>query len=286
MNSFLNKLSRLIPDKLFLKIKYKAKFGKKLNLKNPETYNEKLQWLKLNYRKPFLVKLVDKEAVKEYVAEKIGKEYIIPTLAVWENVDKIDIQCLPEQFVLKCTHDCGSVVICKDKRNFDINLTRKKLQKSFKHNYYWGEREWPYKKVKSQIIAEQFIEEKSGLDLKDYKFFCFDGKVKALFVATDRNVVGEEVKFDFFDDEFKHLEVKNGHDNANIVIKKPENFEKMKNLAEILSKDFPHVRVDFYDVDGKVYFGELTFFHFGGFVKFEPEEWDYKFGEWLNLPKK
>ena len=283
MNSFFKKVSRIIPDKLFIKIKYRIKFGKKLNLKNPKTFNEKLQWMKLYYRNPLLVKLVDKGAVKEYVAEKIGEEYVIPTLGVFNSFDEIDFDKLPNKFVLKCTHDCGSVVICRDKEKFDIQTARKKLSVAMKRNYYYGEREWPYKTVKPRIIAEEFIENKKSTDLKDYKFFCFDGKVRALFIATDRNVLGKEVKFDFFDEQFNHLPIRNGHDNVDVEIEKPEGFEKMKELASVLSKGFPQVRVDFYDVDGRILFGELTFFHFAGFVKFEPEEWDYKFGEWVDL---
>ena len=199
--------------------------------------------------------------------------------------EDIDFNKLPNQFVLKTTHDCGGVVVCKDKNNLDYNSVSNFLKRHLKQNYYYEGREWPYKNVRPRIIAEQYIKDNINSDLKDYKFFCFNGQVKALFVATDRNIKGKEVKFDFYDENFNHLSIKNGHENANEEIKKPQNFDKMKELAAVLSEGLPHLRVDFYEVNGKIFFGELTFFHFGGFVKFEPEEWDYKLGEWLQLPK-
>ncbi len=286
MNKLFRELSKLIPDKTYLTIKYRIKFRRKLNLKVPKTFTEKIQWLKLYDRKKEYSKLVDKCEVKKHVAEKIGEEHVIKTIGVWERFEDIDFKKLPEQFVLKCTHDCGSVIICDDKSKFNIEVAKKKIKKSLKTNYYWGEREWPYKQVKPRIIAEEYIKDFSGKGLKDYKFFCFNGSVKALFVATDRNVEGKEVKFDFFDENFIHLNIRNGHDNATVEISRPENFEKMKELAERLSQGFSHARIDFYDVNGKILFGEITLYHFGGFVKFEPEEWDYKFGELIKLPNK
>jgi hypothetical protein len=260
--------------------------GKKLNLDNPQTYNEKLQWLKLNYRKPIMTTMVDKYEVKKYIADLIGEEYIIPTLGVWDRVEDIDWDSLPNQFVLKCTHDSGGLVVCKDKSKLDKNKAQMRLATSLKRNYYYQNREWPYKDVKPRIIAEQYMEDESGYELKDFKWFCFDGEVKALFIATDRGVEGEETKFDFFDSEFNHLPFTNGHPNADREIKKPLSFYEMKVLASKLSKGFPHLRVDFYDINGKIYFGELTFYHWSGLTPFDPEDWDYTFGRWIKLPEK
>lgn len=275
-----------LSDKAYIKLMFKVALGKKLNLKEPKTYSEKLQWLKLYDRRPEYSTYVDKYEVKNYVAEKIGKEYIIPTLGVWESFDEIDFGSLPEQFVLKCTHDSGGLVICKDKSKLDISKAKAKIEKSLKTNYYKLGREWPYKNVKPRIIAEQYMEDEKTKELRDYKFFAFDGDVRAVFIATERQIENEETKFDFFDAEFNHLPFTNGHPNAKVPPEKPINFEKMKELAAKLSKGIPQVRVDFYEVNGAVYFGELTFFHWGGMKPFDPEEWDYTFGSWIKLPNK
>ncbi len=271
-------------DRSYLKIAFKARMGKSLNLANPLSYNEKLQWLKLYNRQPIYTNMVDKYEVKPIVAELIGNDYIIPTLGVWERFEDIDFSKLPKRFVLKCTHDSGGLVVVKDKSKLDIDSAKNKISKCMSHSFYWGMREWPYKDVKPRIIAEQYMEDKKTGELRDYKFFCFDGQVKALFIATDRMKKNEETKFDFFDENFNHLPFTNGHPNAAILPKKPICFDEMKFLAAKLSKGIPHVRVDFYEVDGKVYFGEMTFFHWSGFTPFVPEEWDYKFGEWIKLP--
>lgn len=279
-------ISKLIPDKAYLKLKYRAGFGKGLNLKNPKSYNEKLNWLKLYDRKPEYVALVDKYEVKAWVAERIGLEYIIPTLGVWDCVEDIEFDSLPDQFVLKCTHDSGGLVICRDKSKLDVEEAKYKLNKALKSNFYFYGREWPYKNVKPRIIAEKYMEDTVTGELRDYKFFCFDGTVKALFIASERQKAGEEVKFDFFDPDFNHLDFRQGHPNAGAEVRKPENFEQMKKLSEKLSEGLCQVRVDFYEVNGKVYFGELTFFHHCGFVPFDPEEWDVIFGDWIRLPEK
>lgn len=273
-------------DRRYLEKLYRATFGKELNLENPQTFNEKLQWLKLYDRKPIYTTMVDKYAAKEYVADKIGEEYIIPTLGVWDKFDDIDFDALPDQFVLKCTHDSGGLAICRNKKTFDIAAARKKINRCLKRNYYYTFREWPYKNVKPRIIAEKYMVDESGYELKDYKIFCFDGQPKIMFIATDRANPEEETKFDFFDMEFNHLPFQNGHPNAKKSIMQPKGFKKMKELAAKLSAGIPQVRVDFYDIDGKVYFGELTFSHWSGFVPFDPEEWDYKLGAWIDLPQK
>lgn len=275
----------VFPDELYLKVQYRLLMGKRLDLKNPVTYSEKLQWLKLYDRRPEYVTMVDKAAVKDYVAGIIGNEYIIPTIGVWEKPEDIDWDTLPNQFVLKCTHDSGGLVICRDKSKLDKKATINKLRKGLKRNYFKIWREWPYKEVPRRIIAEKYIDPTPDLkDLPDYKFFCFDGEVKALFVATDRQKPGEDVKFDFFDADFNHLPFKQGHEHAAVTPRKPKNFELMKKAAAELSKGLPHARVDLYDVGEKVMFGEITFFHFSGMVPFRPDNWDKVFGDMLILP--
>lgn len=277
-------VSKIIPDGPYLKLKYKANFGKKLNIKAPQTYNEKLQWLKLYDRKPEYTKMVDKYEVKKYVGRRIGKEYIIPTLGIWDCVEDIDFSSLPNQFVLKCTHDSGGLIICNDKSNLNIEQAKEKLKNALKNKFYIYGREWPYKNVKPRIIAEMYMEDSTTGELRDYKFFCFNGVAKALFIATDRQKANEEVKFDFFNMDFEHLDFRQGHPNSKNTISKPVTFDLMKKMAEKLSKGIPQVRVDFYEVDGKMYFGEMTFFHHNGLVPFEPEEWDLTFGSWIKLP--
>lgn len=278
------KTARIWSDETFLKILFPLRVGYKLNLDNPKTFNEKLQWLKLYNRKPIYTKMVDKVDAKEYVANIIGEEYIIPTLGVYNSVDDIDFNKLPNQFVLKCTHDSGGIVICSDKSKLNIEEAKNKLRRGLKVNYYYQNREWPYLNVKPRIIAEQYMVDESGYELKDYKFFCFDGKVNLLFIATDRGSEAEETKFDFFDADFNHLPFTNGHPNATKPIVQPKGFEKMKELAAKLSKGHSHLRVDLYDINGKIYFGELTFFHWSGMTPFVPVEWDYKLGEMIKLP--
>lgn len=273
-----------LSDEEYIALRFKRSFKRKLNLNNPTTFNEKLQWLKLFDRRPEYTVMVDKHAVKQYVSEIIGNEHIIPTLGVWDKFDDIDFDTLPDQFVLKCTHDSGGLVICRDKTKFDKQKAKKKLTKSLENDFYLRCREWPYKNVPRKIIAEEYIEDTKTKELRDYKFFCFDGEPKALFVATDRQSKGKEVKFDFFDMNYDHLDVRNGHQNAKTLPERPRQFELMKELAQKLSAGIPFVRADFYEANGKVYFGELTFFHFSGFVPFSPQKWDYILGDWLKLP--
>lgn len=268
-------------DEQYLKIAFWARMGKWPNFEHPQTFSEKLQWMKLHDRNPLYTKLVDKYEVKAIVAKKIGEEYIIPTIGVWDSVNQIDFDSLPNQFVLKCTHDSGGLVICKDKSKLDKEAAKKKLAECLKHSFYWGMREWPYKDVKPRVIAEQYMEDETG-ELRDYKFFCFDGQVKALFIASDRTK-DSETKFDFYDENFNHLPFTNGHPNAIVPPTKPLCFNEMKKLAAVLSKGIPQVRVDFYEIRGKVYFGEMTFFHWSGMTPFVPKEWDFKFGSWIEL---
>lgn len=277
------KYPKLFSDKRFLKVVYRQLMGSKLNLECPRTFNEKIQWLKLYDRNPKYTQMVDKYEAKKYVADIIGNDYIIPALAVYDSTSEINLDALPDRFVLKCTHDSGSVAICKDKRIFQKEKAFAMLNKGLKRNFFWENREWPYKNVKPRIIAEAYLEDNETQELRDYKFFCFDGKVKALYIAEDRQGY-EETKFDFFDADFRHLDIRNGHPNANTTPAKPQTFEKMKEMAEKLSQNIPLLRVDFYEANGKIYFGELTFSHMSGFTPFEPEKWDIQFGQWLKLP--
>lgn len=282
------RLRFLFPAKVYLKLVYRFEFGKKLDLNRPRTYNEKLQWLKLYYHRQEFVDMVDKEAVKSRVAQLIGEEYVIPTLGSWSNVEDINWETLPNQFVLKTTHDGGNngVVICRDKDSFDKTKAMSKLKWSLNRNTYLLGREWPYKMIQHRVLAEKYLEDPVLKDLRDYKFFCFDGNVRMMYVASERGKEGEDVKFDFFDVQYNHLDLKQTHENSAFPPPKPKTFDTMVRLAKILSAGIPHVRVDFYEVNGKVYFGEYTFFHRGGMAPFVPEKYDLILGDYLKLPDK
>lgn len=274
-----------ISDKTYLTLLGKIRLGKKINIDNPKTFNEKIQWLKLYNRNPEYTKMVDKYEVKKYIADLIGKEYIIPTLGVYNNFKEIDFDKLPNQFVIKCTHDSGGNVICKDKSKLDLKKAKKKIEKSLKKNYYKYNKEWPYKNVKPRIIIEKYMEDKAQEELKDYKFMSFNGKVKCSFVCSDR--YGEDgLKVDFYDLEWNKMPFQRHYPNSKENIQKPKNYELMIQLAEKLSNGIPFVRVDFYEINGKVYFGELTFFPGSGFEEFTPEKYDRILGDMLELPKK
>ncbi len=282
--AILENLNFLFTDELYLKLKFRIKMGYPLNLTNPKTFSEKLQWLKLFNRIPLYTTLVDKYAVKKWVADKIGEEYVVPTLGVWNNANEIDFEKLPNQFVLKTTNGGGGdVVICKDKSKLDRDHVVKYLNQGLKKKIYNKNREWPYKNIPPRIIAEKYIEDESG-ELRDYKFFCFNGTVKCLQVDYDRFV---EHHRNIYDTEWNLLPFTIEYPSKkDVVIRKPHNFEIMLNIASLLSKNIPHVRVDLYNVNGAVYFGELTFYHGSGYEKFEPKDWDCKFGEWIKIPPK
>ncbi len=280
-------------DKKYLCRLFKAKLGYELHLDNPQTYNEKLQWLKLYDRKPIYSKMVDKYEAKKYVAGIIGEEYIIPTLGIWDHFDEIDFDKLPNQFVLKCTHDSGGIIICRDKETLDIPEARRKITSSLRNNYYAKFRECPYKDVKPRIIAEQYMEEVdiSGTEkgsgdnkpsvLKDYKIYTFNGVAKICMINQDRGI---HTRADYFDREFNWLDFTWGYDHAETKPVKPENYEKMFQFAETLAANTVELRVDFYQVNNRIYFGELTFFDGSGLDPIKPIEWDKKMGSWLQLP--
>ncbi len=255
-----------LPDKVYLKWKFRLIMGYKLNLRNPQTFNEKLQWLKLYDRNPEYTKMVDKYEVREYIKGKIGEEYLIPLIGVYDKFDDIDFDELPNQFVIKCNHDSGGLVICKDKNKLNISRARKKINKSLKRNYYYSGREWPYKNVKPKILIEKYMEDNVDKELIDYKLYAFNGKVDYVMVCFDRFNGG--TKFIYFDRNwnmkktFSSDGIKYGD---SVKLRKPKNLGKMFKFASILSKNIPFVRADFYEVNGKLYFGELTFFPSSGF---------------------
>ncbi|WP_311377780.1 ATP-grasp fold amidoligase family protein [Anaerococcus vaginalis] len=273
-------------DKKFIEKMFKATMDYPLNLENPKSFNEKLQWLKLYDRNPLYTKLVDKYKVREYISEKIGEDYLIPLLGVWDDPEEIDFDSLPNKFVLKCNHNSGlGMCICTDKSKIDIKKVKNELKSGLAQNYYLNGREWPYKNVSRKIICEKYMTDETGKNLRDYKFYCFDGKPKIVGIYQDRNS-DKETTGDFFDMNFEWVDLRFGMPNALNKPQKPQKFQEMIKIAEILSEGMPEVRVDLYISNNKIYFGELTFFDGGGFDKIEPLEWDYKLGSWIKLPKK
>ncbi len=270
-------------EETYLKLVYFPAFRRKLDLRQPKTFTEKLNWYKLYYRDPLMQRCADKWEVRAYVEEKAGTRCLNELLDVWDSVDDMDISLLPDKFVLKPTNGSGDVVICTDKSTFDIEKAKAILCQNQKRHFSGRTKEWAYYSLPFRILGERLIESSDHFRIRDYKFFCFQGEPRFLFVASER---GKDcVKFDFFDTEWNYLPVTNGHAH-NSNIQKPAHFEEMLQLARSLSQDFPHVRVDLYEEEEKVYFGELTFYHFGGLVPFTPDVWDAVFGEYFRLPDK
>lgn len=279
----LNKCVDFISSETYLKLKFYIITGRELNLARPSSFNEKLQWLKLNDHHPEYTLLVDKYMVKEYVSKRIGTQYLIPTIGVWDNADSINFDTLPNKFVLKCTGDSGSVIICKDKKKLDYDCARLSLTKSLGQNFYKFSKEYPYRDVKPRIIAEEYkVDERYG-ELMDYKFFCFNGQIAIVQLDYDR-FAGH--KRNLYDPDWNLLPVELEYpSDRNRIFEKPINYEKMKEIASTLSKGIAHVRIDLYNINGAIYFGEMTFFHGSGFEHFKPLEWDYKLGDLLLLPE-
>lgn len=280
-------LLNYIDDGIYLRICYYLYMGKPVNFSNPITLNQKINWLKINDRKEKYVNLVDKYRVKEYVTKLIGSEYIIPTIGVWNSFDEINFDILPDKFVLKCTHDSGSVIICADKNNFNFNFARKKLSKCLMRNYYWFGREWVYKNIKPCIIAEQYIQDYETHDLKDYKFYCFGNVVDCVLVCVGRG--SGQPKFYFFDREWnlKRYNKLGKQAPDDFTLPKPENIDKMFEIARTLSvaSGAPFLRVDLYNVNGKIYFGELTLYPDCGMDRNRLPETDEYFGGLVDLSK-
>lgn len=276
-------LFKLFPETI-LKIEFRRNSGYNLDLKNPQSFNEKLQWLKLYWYDPKATICADKYSVREYVKSK-GLGHILNELyGVYENVDEIEFDKLPDKFVMKVTHGCGQNIICNDKSKINWEHEKKKFRKWLNRSHYYSSLEWVYRDIKPRIIVEKLIETDDGKMPKDYKVFCFNGEPKVLFVAMDR---GEgTTKFDFYDLDWNNLPVKNYYPNSNNKLPKPANLEEMLIYSRILSEGFPHMRVDFYLEEKRVIFGECTFFHFSGNQPFEPMSFDYELGAYLELRKR
>lgn len=280
----LNQFARYVSDEKYIKWKYYLNFHQKLNLDNPQTFNEKLQWLKLYDRKPEYTKMVDKCEAKNYVASIIGKEYIIPTYGVYDSFDEIDIDALPNQFVMKCTHNSGGLFICKDKASFDFAKSKKQMEKWLSKNPYWGNREFPYKNVKPRIIIEKYMEQEDGESLRDYKVLCFNGKARLIELHRFRNT--DKQTQDFYDTEWHKTSISQGGDFANAsedVFPKPSNFDLMIRLSEKLTSNMIHCRVDWYSISNQLYFGEITFYDGSGLERFDNIDDDYLLGSWIKL---
>ena len=275
-----------VPDSLYLKVLYRVIMGRKLNLKNPKEYNEKLQWLKLNDRKPEYSTMVDKYEVRGYIEDLLGDKYLIPCLGIYDSVDDIDIDALPDRFVLKCTHDSGSVEICKDKSSFDIEGARHRLSQAMKRNYYATYREWPYKYVKPRIIAEGYLEGDGG-DLKDYKVMCFNGEAKIIEVHENRFVEGKVHTQTFYDREWNIVPLTQVETvTVDRPGERPRQLDEILRLSELIAKDMYHARIDWYIEGDKIYFGEITFFDGSGFESFSTPEMERMLVDMINLPEK
>lgn len=275
----LNKFSSFYDDETYLKKKYRIRFHEELNIDDPQSFNEKLNWLKLNFHDPRLTNLADKYAVKQIVRELIGDEYVVPNYGIWKSFEEIDFSKLPNQFVLKGTHDSGGAFVCRDKATFDFDSVRKQLSRNLKRDFYLAGREWPYKNIPHRIIADKFLDDHTGTELRDYKFWCFNGKPVYMYLT----IKGKNVYENFYDMEFNIAHINHGFPRHQPEFEKPEKFDEMKNLASILSEGLPFVRVDFFLVEGKIYFGEFTFFDWGGHRPFVNKEMDLELGKLIDL---
>ena len=282
--ALLKRCNFFISDKLYLKLMYFLVMKKTLNLNNPKTFNEKIQWLKLYDRNPHYTQLVDKILVKQYVTKILGDDIIIPTLAVWDSPESIEFDKLPSQFVLKTNHSGGGcgVVVCSNKENLNICEIRKQLRSSFNNSIYSHYKEWPYKNVKRKVLAEKLLVDAESKQIRDYKFLCFNGKVKCCFVCVDR-YIDSGIRINFYDLEWNKLTFQRHYPNFESNIHKPKSYLKMIEYAERLSKGIKFVRVDFYEVNAQPFFGEMTFYPGSGLEEFTPEEWDYILGSWIDL---
>lgn len=276
------KILKLLPDKIYLQLMYFKHFKKFINFNNPKSFNEKIQWLKLNYRNVKFTDMADKYKVKQYISKMIGDEYVIPTLGVWDTPEKIEFNKLPEKFVLKCNNDSGGIVICKDKKNLNIEETKKFLRTRLNNNGFWYGREWPYKNIKPCIIAEKYMENDGQNELVDYKFFCFNGEPKMVLVCSERFSSKNMCKT-YFDENWNLLNIVEDNHRIDKEQRIPQNFEKMKMISKKLSRGMPFVRIDFYEIMDKLYFGEITFFPASGLEKFKPKEWNYILGDMINI---
>lgn len=275
----LNKFSPIFSDEQYIRRIFRYGCGYNPNLDNPQTFNEKLAWLKLHHHKPILTRMADKYEVKEYVSRLIGNEYIVPNYGVWNHFDEIDFESLPNEFVLKATHDSGGATICRDKSSFDFSKAKARLEHQLSRNFYWAGREWPYKDIKPRIIADKFLDDHTGTELTDYKFWCFNGVPKFVYMT----IKAREIYENFYDMDFSPVDINHGSKRHSPEFERPAAFDKMKELAALLSEGMPFVRVDFFYVEGHIYFGEFTFFDWGGSRAFGSYEQDLELGKLIDL---
>lgn len=276
---------RFLPDELYVKLFFFTVTGRHLNLQHPTTFEDKQQWLKLYDRHPEYRELVDKLKVREHIKAVLGEEYLFPLLGAWKSFEDINFEALPNQFVLKCNHDSGSVKVIRDKnilKKEDYAVLSRHFSKHLRRDFFYAGREYPYKGIEPYLLAEKYMidDNHEQESLNDYKFFCFHGEPKIVLIVTDRAV---DCRYDFYDMDFNHLDLKYGRSRDDDAIHKPAFFEEMKSIAAKLSDGIPFVRIDLYEVDGKVYFGEYTFYDGGGFQWLEPEKWEYQLGSWIKL---
>ena len=283
--SYFHGFYKQMPDEEFLRFKFKSSLGYALNLDNPQTLCEKLQWLKLYDRRPEYTSMVDKLAVKKIVADKIGSEHVIPLIRVYDTFDDINFDELPEQFVLKCTHDSGGLAICRDKSTFDREAAKRKLTRSLGNNYFWIAREWPYKNVQPRIIVEEFVDALGKDNSIEYKLTCYNGRVKFFTICRGpAHDLWSKRTNEHYDRDFNRLNFWVNYRNPREPEKIPEQMHELIALSDKLAEGIPQVRVDWYIADGKIYFGEMTFFTWEGIMRFNPPEWDKILGSWLELP--
>ena len=268
-----------LSDENYIRLIYRLRMGKKLNLEHPKTFTEKLQWLKLNDHNPMYTTIADKLAMRDYVEKKIGPGHTVPVLGTWKTFSDIDFDKLPTRFVLKTTHDSGSFVICNDKATFNKAKAKKVLIRSLKSNYYKTTREWQYKNIEPLIIAEEYLDDGKN-NLTDYKFFCFNGKPVFMYCEEEAS---EHLTQAIADMQYNLMPFSMEDDKAESLPSKPKCFSSMEKIAQELSEGFPFVRVDMYCINDKVYVGELTLYHYGGYTPFRPKEWDLKLGEMLDI---
>ncbi len=279
----LEKTGKVLSDEQWIKLRFRMLMGKKCDLRDPKSFSEKIQWLKLNEHYEEYTDWCDKVKAKKLANPIVGSDHIVPTIGVWNSFDDIDFSKLPNRFVLKCNHDSGGVVICKDKDRFDYKAAKKKLDTCLKRDYYLSGREWPYKNIDRKILAEPYIEPDKGKnELIDYKFMVFNGKVKCSFTCTDR-FSSTGLKVTFFDREWNVLPFDRKYPRSKEKINKPQNYDWMLEMAERIAHEWRFARVDFFETNGKTYLGEVTFYPGSGMERFYPEEWDYKLGSWLEL---
>jgi hypothetical protein len=277
-----SRVFRGLPDPLFLSMKYRLVVGKALSLHEPTSFNEKLQWLKIHDRRPEYTNMVDKYEARKYIVDRVGSQYLVPLLGVYDTFEEIDFAGLPNQYVLKPTHTSGDVFVCRDSSQVDYAALRREVGIWMRREYYWLHREWPYKDIRPRLICEQLLEDGDS-ELKDYKLMCFNGKVKCLFVCSGRNS-SRGLHVDFFDMEWEPMPFERHYPRSGLAIPRPATFDDMVRIAETLSKGIHFLRVDFYEVNRRAYVGELTFYPGAGFERFTPEYYDYLLGSWLELP--